>query len=519
MSLARDITTIGGGTLISRLLAYLRDAWIAALLGTGVYSEAFFAVMQVVNFFRRLLSEGALNSAFVPIYVKLRDGEDGVANADHFTRRVLLVMACIGGIIALLIVFFAPGVIAIIAPGFDRERRSLAAFLLFMVAPYIFLVGLVAVVAAALSAEGRVAAVAVSTIMFNLVMVIVLALVILPNHEIEQFYTTSWLAFAASVAGLIQLVLMAGVWLASGKRWQRVAAQAPEQTNAFFRRALPGLIATGIPQLKLIAATAIASASPAAVSWLYYANRLYELPLGVAAVTIAAVIVPRIAASVHAGDKTALTAAQSRAYEVAAGLALPAATGFALLAEQIASGLFEHGAFGREDTVAVAGALTAICLGLPGHVLEKVFGAVSFAHEDTRTPMLAALIGLTAAIVGGILLFPRFGHVGVAAAIGISGWVGACVLNFILRRRGWLSLDANAKHRLPRIVLATVVMACAVAFATHALGAGEPVLLLGRLVILAALVMLGIAVYLAALQLLGVAKLKELAAAAARHGA
>jgi putative peptidoglycan lipid II flippase len=133
--------------------------------------------------------------------------------------------------------------------------------------------------------------------------------------------------------------------------------------------------------------------------------------------------------------------------------------------------------------------------------------------------MLAALIGLTAAIVGGILLFPRFGHVGVAAAIGISGWVGACVLNFILRRRGWLSLDANAKRRLPRIVLATAVMACVVAFATHALGAGEPVLLLGRLVILAALVMLGIAVYLAALQLLGVAKLKELAAAAARHGA
>jgi putative peptidoglycan lipid II flippase len=350
-------------------------------------------------------------------------------------------------------------------------------------------------------------------------MVIVLALVILPDHEIEQFYTTSWLAFAATVAGLIQLVLMAGVWLASGKRSQRAAARAPDQTNAFFRRALPGLIATGIPQLKLIAATAIASASPAAVSWLYYANRLYELPLGVAAVTIAAVIVPRIAASVHAGDKAALAAAQSRAYEIAAGLALPAATGFALLAEQIASGLFEHGAFGPQDTVAVAGALTAICLGLPGHVLEKVFGAVSFAHEDTRTPMLAALVGLTAAIGGGILLFPRFGHVGVAAAIAVSGWVGACVLNFILRRRGWLSLDADAKHRLPRIVLATAVMACAVALATHALGTPEPVPSFGRLVILAALVMLGIAVYLTALQLLGVAKFKELAAAAARHGA
>jgi putative peptidoglycan lipid II flippase len=311
---------------------------------------------------------------------------------------------------------------------------------------------------------------------------------------------------------------MAGVWLSVGKRWQRAPVRAPDQTNAFFRRALPGLVATGIPQLKLIAATAIASASPAAVSWLYYANRLYELPLGVSAVAIAVVIVPRITASVHAGDKAALAAAQSRAYEIAAALALPAAAGFALLAEQIASGLFEHGEFGPQDTLAVAGALSAICIGLPGHVLEKVFGAVSFAHEDTHTPMFAALIGLATTMVGGMLLFPRFGHVGVAAAIGISGWVGALVLNFILGRRGWLGLDADARRRLPRIALATIVMAGVVASVTHALGSAEPVSSFGRLVVLAALVMVGIGVYLATLQLLGVMKLKELAAAV-RHGA
>jgi putative peptidoglycan lipid II flippase len=518
MSLARDITTIGSGTLISRMLAYLRDAWIAALLGTGLYSEAFFAVMQVVNFFRRLLSEGALNSAFVPIWIKLRAGNDGAANADRFTWRVLLMMFCICGILAFLIIFFAPGVVTIIAPGFDRERRSLAAFLLFMVAPYIVLVGLVAVIAAALSAEGRVGPVAISTIMFNLVMVIVLALVILPNHDIEQFYATSWLAFAASLAGIVQLVLLAGVWLSARKRWRLVPARTRDETNTFFKRALPGLVATGIPQLKLVAGTAIASASPAAVSWLYYANRLYELPLGVSAVAIAAVIVPRIAASVHAGDKATLTAAQSRAYEIAAGLALPAATGFALLAKQIASCLFEHGAFGPQDTAAVAGALTAICLGLPGHALEKVFGAVSFAHEDTHTPMLAALVGLTTAIVGGILLFPRFGHIGVAAAIAISGWVGACVLNFILRRRAWLSIDDDARRRLPRIILATVVMAAAVAFATQVLTPAETMSSFARFAVLAALVAFGIAVYLAALQLLGAIKLADLAAAVRHRG-
>jgi putative peptidoglycan lipid II flippase len=513
MSMARDISTVGGGTLMSRLLAYLRDAWIAAVLGAGPHSEAFFAVLQVVNFFRRLLSEGALNSAFVPIWLKLRTGEDGAANAARFTRRVLLAMFCIAGVIALLLIFFAPVVVTIIAPGFERGRRSLAAFLLFMVAPYIVLVGMVAVIAAALSAEGRVGAVAVSTVIFNLV--IILTLFVLPSGEVEQFYATSWLAFAISVAGFAQLILTATVWLSTGNRWQRASAHTPYQTETFFKRALPGLIATGVPQLKLIAITAIASAAPAAVSWLYYANRLYELPLGVVSVAIAVVIVPRIAASVAAGDDPALAAAQSRAYEIALGLALPAAAGFALLAGPIAGALFERGAFGAQDTAAVAAALAAISAGLPGHVLEKAFGAVSFAHEDTHTPMLAALYGLATAIIGGVLLFPGYGHVGVAAAFAASGWVGASVLGAILYRRRWLRLDQAARRRLPRIIVATAIMAAAVGYGAVLVLRLLPSLetsSIGRLAMLAALVTLGVTIYAAALQALGVAKFKEIVA-------
>src|SRR6478735_881749 len=483
MSLAREITTVGSGTLMSRLLAYLRDAWIAALLGAGPQSEAFFAVLQVVNFFRRLLSEGALNSAFVPIWLKLRGGEDGTGNANRFTGRIWLAMFFIAAFIALLGIFIAPAVIAVIAPGFDRERRSLAAFLLFMVAPYFVLVGLVAVIAAALNAEGRVAAVAISTILFNLAMIVALAM--LPHGAIEQFYATAWLAFAISVAGFAQLALTMTVWFWSGRRWQRPTAHVADQTETFFRRALPGLIAAGVPQLKLIAITAIASASPAAVSWLYYANRLYELPLGVVSVAIAAVIVPRIASSAAARDDRALAAAQSRAYEVALGLALPAAT-----------------------------ALAAISAGLPGHVLEKVFGAVSFAHEDTRTPMFAALCGLAAAIVGGVLLFPHYGHSGAATAFAASGWVGAAVLGTVLYRRGWLWLDQEARRRLPRIAAATVAMGLAIGFGALAVVRTFPAAetsSFGRLIMLLALVLLGLIIYGAALHLLGVARLREIA--------
>ena len=518
MSLARDITTVGSGTLMSRLLAFARDAGIAALLGTGPFSEVFFAVLQVVNFFRRLLADGALNGAFIPIWLRLRGGEGGTATADRFTRRSLLAMLCTTGIVALLVIVLADYVVAIIAPGFEEGRRALAAILLLLVAPYIVLAGLVAVIAAALNAEHRVSAVTISTIIFNLVMVAAVAFTI--NTGIRQFEFTMWLAAAIVVAGLVQLLITGVTWLATGKRWRRVNVRVPDQTQAFFARAVPGLIAVGIPQLKLIAAAAVVSSSEAAVSWLYYANRLYELPLGVASIAIAAVIVPRIAASLHAGDTEGFASVQSRAFEIALGLALPAAAGFALLATPIAGGLFERGAFGANDTTAVAAALTAICAGLPGHVLEKVFGAVSFAHGDTNTPMLAALTGLATAFAGGILLFPHYGHVGVAAAIAISGWVGATLLGGILYRRKWLRLDLIAVQRLPRIMLATVVMGTVVYFGLmlgHTQFPASAGSALGRLAMLVVVVALGVAVYLAALQILGVAKLKDLVASVRQH--
>jgi putative peptidoglycan lipid II flippase len=417
-------------------------------------------------------------------------------------------MFCVAGGIALLTVFFGSYVIVGIAPGFDATQQAFAEFLLFVTAPYILLAALIAVIAAALSAEGRVGAVAIITVLFNLTLL--LALVLLPSEPLERYQVTFWIALAVTAAGIVQLLAAAIVWLGTGKRWQRNRAGARDQAAAFFRRALPGLIATSIPQLKLIAATAIVSASPAAVSWLYYANRLYELPLGVASIAVAAVVVPRIADSVHSHNERRFASAQSRAYEIAVGLALPAATGFALLAEPIARGLFERGAFGADDTAAVAAALVAICAGLPGHVLEKVFGAVSFAHEDTYTPMLAALAGFAAAVTGGVLLFPRFGYVGVAAAIAMSGWVGTGLLGTLLFRRRWVQIDADAWRRLPRICLATIAMAVVVGYANHVIGAGGASSA-AQLAILAALVTFGVAVYFAALRLLGVVTLKELA--------
>jgi len=514
MRLARNIATVGGGTLFSRLLAYARDAGIAALLGASAFSEALFAVMQLVNLFRRLLAESALNGAFVPIWLRLRAGEDGEANANRFTRRSFVVMLCITGMVTLLAIVLAPFVVAVITPGFDDGRKSLAVLLLLIVAPYILISGLVAVLTAALNAENRVAAAAGSVVAFNLVMVTAVAVAMVTG--LLPFEITLWLAAAVLFAGLLQLVITGVTWLVTGPRLQRAHRHVADQTGALLKRAGPGLIAAGIPQLKLIAAIAIVSSSPAAVAWLYYANRLYELPLGIASAAIAAVMIPRVAAGNQADDGETYTAALSRTCEIALGLALPAATGFALLAGPIAAGLFEHGAFTGRDTDAVATALIAICSGLPGHVLEKWLGAASFAHEDTRTPMVAALCGLATAIAGGLLLFPHFGFISVAAAIALSGWVGAGVLGITLLQRGWLVLDGDAARRLPRIALATAIMGVAVAAADAAAGAFLPALAVsagGQLALLAAVVALGLVVYAAALEILGVARLRQLAAA------
>jgi putative peptidoglycan lipid II flippase len=277
--------------------------------------------------------------------------------------------------------------------------------------------------------------------------------------------------------------------------------------------AVPGLIAAGIPQLKLIAGTIVASPSEAAVSWLYYAYRLYELPLGVVSVAIATAIGPAVAASVRAADTTAIASAQSRAFEMALGLALPAALALGVLAHDIAGVLFERGAFGPHDTAAVAAAIAAICAGLPGHALEKALAAVSFAEQDTRTPMLGALVGLAAAIIGAIALFPRFGHVGVAAAIALSGWVGAALLCAVLARRRWLATENGLAGRLVRIVMASLAMVLVLFGLQWALAEIPASSIILRMLRLAVLVTAGLATYALALQLFGVARLATLLAA------
>jgi putative peptidoglycan lipid II flippase len=295
---------------------------------------------------------------------------------------------------------------------------------------------------------------------------------------------------------------------------ERIVFGDSPEVRRFLSRALPGTLAAGIPQLVLIVGAMVVSPSSSAVSWLYYTFRLYELPLGIVSIAIAAVLTRHIAASMVEEDAQLIASAKSHALEVALGFSLPAATGLAILSTPITRVLFERGAFGPADTVAVAAALTAVAGGLAGHALEKVLGAVAFAHEDTRVPMLTALAGLAVSGVAALLLFPAYGHVGVAAAIALSGWTGGLLLLIVLWRRGWITLGRNGALRVIGIAGSTLAMGIVVALlmAFQAEQFGAPHTFLGQAVWLVALITVGIIVYLASLWQFGIANIPQILA-------
>jgi putative peptidoglycan lipid II flippase len=511
-SLARDVTTVGGATLLSRGLAFLRDVVIAAVLGAGVLADAFFIALQIPNLFRRLLAEGALNSAFVPLWLRRRQ-EDGPRGARRFSEDVLGTLGATLAALAVACALFAPALVWLLAPGFAAEPTMFAIYFLRLCAPYIALVGLVAVMAATLNAAGKVAAAAYGPAIFNVVMIAAAAGVAISSFG-HSPAVGAILAGAVVIGGLFQLLVVGGAMLRLPDPPLAPQISLSADVRRFFRMMLPGVIAAGIPQLTLIAGTIVASSSASAVSWLTYSYRLYELPLGVVSIAIASVMTPAIAAHVRAqagdDDRTASASAQSRAFEIALGLALPAAAGLALLASPIVTALFERGAFTARDTAAVAGALAAIALGIPGHALEKVFASVSFAHEDTRTPMLTALAGLATSAVSAVLLFPLYGHIGIAAAISACGWVSAALLGIVLLRHRQLHVDGDFWRHMTIIVLATALMAAALvgvrAWLTLPEGGHSTI---RALAVMTVLVLCGLGIYAAVLRMFGLIRISE----------
>jgi putative peptidoglycan lipid II flippase len=449
----RSFLTVSSGTLASRLLGFARDSIIAALLGAGAVADAFLVAFQMVNVVRRLLTEGALNAALIPAWLRLRETE-GAAAAAAFAGRVLGTISAALIVASVLIGLLMPLVIAALAPGFvGRETLELAVGNARLMLPYLAFAGPVTVMMGLMNAQARFVLPAFSPLLFNIALIAVMAVLLVWRGD--PAHAAMIVAATVGIAGLLQLSILV---LRGGNAATPLSISFDKDMRGFLGKAIPGMIASSAPQWLMVAGAVIASASPSAVSWLYFANRLLELPLGIVGVAMGTVLIPEMTRALHSNDHRAIARTESRGLELAVGLALPATLGLVILSDPIVRILFEHGAFAAHDATATAHALTWLALGLPAHVLVKALSPAFFARDDTRTPLFGALTAILVAIVAAFLLRHSFGTRGIAAGITLGAWSNAL---YLIRKGGAMfgfSIDAEARDRLPRICLAALAM-------------------------------------------------------------
>jgi putative peptidoglycan lipid II flippase len=454
MALIRSLATVGGYTGISRVLGFVRDILIAAVLGTGPVADAFIVAFKLPNLFRRLFAEGAFNAAFVPLFAK-RLEQEGEAAAKAFAEQTLAVLLSVVAAVCFLSMLAMPWLMYGLAPGFeeDPEKFALTVELSRITFPYLLFMSIVALLSGILNSLYRFAAAAAAPVLLNICFIVALVLVLpfsgLPGHL---------LAWTVAVAGIGQFLML---MIAASRAGMSLRLRRPRLTPGVRRLLalmLPGLLSAGAIQINLLVGTVIATLQAGAVSYLYYADRVYQLPLGLIGIAFGVVLLPDLSRKLRAGADAAAMHSLNRGLEMAMLLTLPAAVALLVIPKQITIVLFERGAFDRLATDATSWALAAFAAGLPAFVLIKIFQPAFYAREDTVTPLKMALISIAVNIALSLALFWPLGHTGIALATSVSAWLHALLLGGRLGIMGFLQPDAGLRRRWPRILLAAVAM-------------------------------------------------------------
>jgi len=507
MALLRSIATVGGYTMISRLLGFARDILIAATLGAGPVADAFFVAFKLPNFFRRLFAEGAFNAAFVPLFTR-QMSEGGRDAARGFAEEVLsvLVVTLLFFVTALQVAM--PWVMHGFAPGFadDPYRFGLAVQLAQVTFPYLLFISLVSQLGGVLNALGRFAAAAATPIILNLCLIAAI-LGLSPFMETPG-HALAWGVAAAGAAQFIWLMV------ACHRAEFRIRLLRPRLTPRVKRLLilmLPGVIGAGVVQINLLIDVVIASLLPSgSVSFLYYADRVNQLPLGVIGVAVGTALLPLLSRQIRAGEEAAATGSMNRALEFALLLTVPAAAALMVMPDRIVTVLFERGAFGAAETAATSAALAAYALGLPAYVLIKVLAPGFFAREDTATPVKVAAFCVAINLVLNVALMGPLQHVGIALATAVSAWINAGLLASLLVRRGDIAVDARLRRAIPRVLLASAAMAGALWLAQDALSGIAATNAALAAFVLAALVVIGLVAFAGAAVGFGAARLSDI---------
>ena len=428
----RAFLTVGALTGMSRVLGFLRDISIASFFGTSVFADAFVMAFRLPNLFRRLFAEGAYTAAFVPIYASTL-AEKGQEEATLFANRSSAVLTIFLSFLSILAILFMPWIIKVIAPGFveDQSKFDLTVSLSRIMFVYLLFMALTAHLSGILNSHKKFAVAAAAPVILNLVFLIAL-LVVIP-----LFYSSVYvLAFAVSVAGLAQFLL---VFFAVCRIPVKLAVVKPTidgSVKKLFKLMGPGLVTGGAQQLNLIVGSAIASMQAGAASYLYYADRVYQLPLGLVGVALGVVLLPQLSSLFRSKDQEKANNLMNSGLELALLFTLPATAALLVIAEPVVIGLFERGAFDRASSSATAAALMAYAIGLPSFVLAKVMAPGFFAQQNTKTPMYYALWTIGLNLILALAFGFYWGFVGIALATSLAGWLNVFLLAGGLYKRG-----------------------------------------------------------------------------------
>jgi putative peptidoglycan lipid II flippase len=461
MNLLASIFTVGGYTLASRVLGFIRDILIAHALGTGLAADAFFVAMRFPNLFRSLFAEGAFNAAFVPQYARRLEGE-GRDSARRFAEQVMSVMATVLLLFTLIAQAGMPWLMYLLAGGYadDPPKFALSVLLTQVTFPYLLFMSLTALQGGILNSLHQFMHAAAAPILLNVVMIVALVLVApfaLPFADIA--YALAW---AMTVAGVGQFLWMVIACHRAGMDLHLPRPRLTPEVRQLFKLMLPGIIGSGVMQLNLVIGTQIASWQDAAVSYLYYADRIYQLPLAVVGSATGVVLLPVLSRQLRAGEDAAAMGTLNRGIELVLLLTVPAAVALIAIPLPIVSVLFQHGNFTAQDSLATALALGIYGAGLPAFVLVKALTPAFYAREDTVTPFRYAIISMIVNTILSVVLFQVMAFAGIALGTVLASWLNIAMLGWTLRQRGHLALDARLRARLPRILISSLLMGFAV---------------------------------------------------------
>ncbi len=455
--------TVGVWTLLSRVMGFIREVLLLSLIGPGPVMDAFVAAFRLPNMFRRFFAEGAFNAAFVPMFAKKLEGAEGAGKfaQDAFNGLAFVVLILVG-----LAMVFMPGFVWLTAEGFAQDARfDMTVGYGRIVFPYILCMSLAALFSGILNATGRFAVAAAAPVLLNIFVIAAMLAGAVMGGEI-----VNWLVWSIPVAGVAQLAL---TWRAAAQAGFALRPSWPRWTpdmKAMVVIALPAALASGVMQINLVVGQLVASQFDKAVSWLFAADRLYQLPLGVVGIAVGIVLLPDLSRRLRAGDDTGARTALSRAAEISLALTIPSAVALMVVSQTLVSVLFERGASGVDDTAAIAAAVSVYGLGLPAFVLQKVLQPIYFAREDTRRPFHFAIVAMVVNVVLAVGLAPFIGWIAPAIATTIAGWVMVACLAIGARRYGDAAkFDDRFRKRIWRILAASVVMGVALVMGNAAL--------------------------------------------------